>query len=119
MMLRRGDVVTVLFPFSSGTGAKHRPALVVQNDANNHRMSNVIVAAITTTKHRSGQPTQMLVEFASPVGQQSGLAHDSVVTCENLATLEKSLVRRKLGALPAEAMKEIDLCLKASLGIKS
>jgi len=91
MILNRGDIVTVLFPFSSGTGAKQRPALVVQNDVNNRRMTNVIVAAITTTKHRSGQPTQLLVEFASPVGQQSGLAHDSVVTCENLVTLDKSL----------------------------
>ncbi len=118
MMLNRGDIVTVLFPFSSGTGAKHRPALVVQNDVNNRRMTNVIVAAITTTKHRSGQPTQLLVEFASPVGQQSGLAHDSVVTCENLATLDKSLVRRKLGTLTDEAMKQIDLCLKVSLGIE-
>ena len=118
MMLNRGDIVTVLFPFSSGTGAKHRPALVVQNDVNNRRMTNVIVAAITTTKHRSGQPTQLLVEFASPVGQQSGLAHDSVVTCENLATLDKSLVRRKLGTLTDEVMKQIDVCLKDSLGIE-
>ena len=118
MMLNRGDIVTVLFPFSNGIGAKHRPALVVQNDVNNRRMTNVIVAAITTTKHRSGQPTQLLVEFASPVGQQSGLAHDSVVTCENIATLDKSLVRRKLGTLTDEAMKQIDLCLKVSLGIE-
>ncbi len=118
MMFYRGDIVTVLFPFSSGTGAKHRPALVLQNDANNRRMTNVIVAAITTTKHRSGQPTQLLVEFASPVGQQSGLAHDSVVTCENLATIDKSLLRRKLGSLTDEAMKQIDLCLKVSLGIE-
>lgn len=118
MMFNRGDIVTVLFPFSSGAGAKHRPALVLQNDVNNRRMTNVIVAAITTTKHRSGQPTQLLVEFASPVGQQSGLAHDSVVTCENLATLDKSLVRRKLGTLTDEAMKQIDLCLKVSLGIE-
>ena len=118
MMFYRGDIVTVLFPFSSGTGAKHRPALVLQNDVNNRRMANVIVAAITTTKHRSGQPTQLLVEFASPVGQQSGLAHDSVVTCENLATLDKSLVRRKLGTLTDTAMKQIDLCLKVSLGIE-
>ena len=118
MIFNRGDIVTVLFPFSSGTGAKQRPALIVQNDVNNRRMTNVIVAAITTTKHRSGQQTQLLVEFASPVGQQSGLAHDSVVTCENLATLDKSLVRRKLGTLTDEAMKQIDFCLKVSLGIE-
>ena len=117
MMLNRGDIVAVLFPFSSGTGAKLRPALVVQNDTNNRRLTNIIVAAITTTVHRSGQPTQYLVSFASVIGQQSGLVHDSVITCENLATLDKNLIRRKLGALPADAMLEIDSCLKAALGI--
>ena len=73
MNLNRGDVVTVLFPFTSGTGSKRRPALVVQNDTNNRRLTNVILAAITTTIHRSGQSTQLLIEVATAVGQQSGL----------------------------------------------
>jgi len=115
--LQRGDIVTVTFPFSSGKGAKLRPALVIQSDHNNSRLSNVIVAAITTTMHRSHQSTQLLIELAAPIGRSTGLLHDSVVTCENLATLEKSLVRRKLGALPSEAMQLIDECLKAALGI--
>jgi mRNA-degrading endonuclease toxin of MazEF toxin-antitoxin module len=51
MKLQRGDVVVVRFPFSSGAGAKLRPAVVVQNDVNNSRLQNVIVAAITTTTH--------------------------------------------------------------------
>ena len=92
-------------------------SLVIQQDGNNRKLSNVIVAAITTTTHRSGQPTQFVVNVTSPVGQQSGLAHDSVVTCENLATIEKSLVRAKIGSLPPDAMTAIDRCLKVSLGI--
>jgi mRNA interferase MazF len=118
MTYRRGDIVVVSFPFSSGAGAKSRPALVVQCDANNGRLKNVIVAAITTTTHRSGEPTQLLIEVATPEGQQSGLLHDSVVTCENLATIEQRLIRRKLGSLSPDAMAEIDDCLKASLGIR-
>ena len=117
MTLHRGDIVTVLFPFSSGAAAKYRPALVIQNDTNNRRLANLIVAAITTTTHRSGQSTQYLIEVASPTGQQSGLKLDSVVTCENLATVEKAMFRRKLGTLPIEVMREIDECLKVSLGI--
>ena len=93
MTLHRGDIVTVLFPFSSGAAAKYRPALVIQNDTNNRRLANLIVAAITTTTHRSGQSTQYLIEVASPTGQQSGLKLDSVVTCENLATVEKRPAR--------------------------
>ena len=117
MILSRGDVVTVLFPFTAGTGGKVRPALVVQNDANNRRLTNVIVAAITTTTHRSGHPTQLLIEVATAAGKQSGLINDSVITCENLATVDQPLVRRKIGSLPAEAMAKIDDCLKSALGI--
>jgi mRNA-degrading endonuclease toxin of MazEF toxin-antitoxin module len=49
-------VLLVHFPFTSASGVKVRPALVVQNDRNNHRLTNVIVAAVTTTTHRSGEP---------------------------------------------------------------
>ena len=51
MTLKRGDVVIVHYPFSSGTGTKLRPALVVQCDRNNRRLTNVILTAITTTTH--------------------------------------------------------------------
>jgi mRNA interferase MazF len=81
--LKRGGVVVVRYPFSSATGSKSRPALVVQCDRNNQRLTNVILAAITTTIHRSGEPTQLLIAAAKPAGQQSGLVQDSVVTCEN------------------------------------
>ncbi len=111
MICIRGDIVTVLFPFSSGTGAKHRPALVVQNDVNNRRMTNVIVAAITTTKHRSGQPTQLLVEFASPVGKQSGLAHDSVVTCEAAKKGQVSFLGLPLGRVVVSRPRRTALLL--------
>jgi mRNA interferase MazF len=92
-----------------------RPALVVQNDRDNHRLSNVIVAAITTRTHHSGEPTQLLIDPSSAEGQGSGLNRASVVSCENLATIEKRLVRKRLGTLPQVAMSEIDNCLKAAL----
>jgi mRNA interferase MazF len=117
MKLSRGDFVLVRFPFASGSGSKVRPAVVVQSDLNNQRLSNVIVAAVTTTVHRSGEPTQLLIEVSTPVGRRSGLIHDSVVTCENLATLDQSLVLRRLGSLPSAAMAELDSCLRAALGL--
>ncbi len=117
MTLKRGDVVIVRYPFSSGVGSKSRPALVVQCDGNNRRLTNVILAAITTTIHRSGEPTQLLVEVATPAGRQSGLLKDSVVTCENLATVAQSRVIRTIGSLPSDALAQINDCLRASLEI--
>ena len=42
--LRRGDIVLADLPFSDASGSKVRPGLVVQNDANNRRLDDVILA---------------------------------------------------------------------------
>jgi mRNA interferase MazF len=117
MILQRGDVVLVQFPFASGTGKKLRPALVVQCDRNNQRLANVILAQVTSNVRRVGEPTQLYIEVATPAGKQSGLLFDSSVTCENLTTVEISLVQRKIGSLPPDAMAQINNCLRASLDL--
>jgi mRNA interferase MazF len=117
MALRRGDVVLVHYPYSTGTGSKLRPALVVQPDHNNQRLTNVILAPITTTTHRSGEPTQFLIDSQSAEGRAAGIRHTSVVTCENLSTVAQFLVKRRLGHLPDPAMRAINDCLKAALGL--
>jgi len=53
MNVRRGDVVLVLYPFASGIGGSRRPALIVQNDRDNERLYNTIVAQITTNLRRA------------------------------------------------------------------
>jgi len=118
MRLRRGDVVLVEFPFADGTGAKLRPALVIQNDRNNQRLTNVILAAITSTIHRQHEPTQLFIDPATPTGKRSGLVMPSVVSTENIFTVAQKRVRRKLGRLPTSLLQQVDDCLKASLGIR-
>lgn len=117
MTVLRGDVVLVAFPFSSGSGAKVRPAIVVQNDRNNSRLTNTILAAITRTTHRVHHATQLLVVANSPEGRQMGLLFDSSITCENLATVEKHLIQRKIGVVPPALLLQVDVCLKASLAL--
>ena len=113
--MQRGDVVLVDFPFSSGTGSKLRPALVIQHDPNNQRLSNTIVAMITGTTHRTQEPTQLLIDITTPQGQQSGLRLTSAVTCENIFTVEQRLIARTIGRLPPDVMQQVDDCLKVSL----
>jgi mRNA interferase MazF len=117
MTYRRGDVVLAWYPFASGAGGSRRPALVVQNDADNARMDNTIVAQITTNLTRAGEPTHLLIEIATPEGRPSGLLHDSVVSCNNLATIEETLILQKIGGLSAATMVKVDGCLRAALGL--
>jgi mRNA interferase MazF len=117
MTARRGEVVLVNFPFASGTGSKVRPALVIQNDADNARLTNTILAQITGTTQRAGEPIQMLVEVATPEGQQTGLKFDSVVNCVNLATVSQGMIVRALGTLPPRLMLRVQDALKVALAL--
>jgi mRNA interferase MazF len=90
MNVKGGDVVLVDFPLASGGGTKVRPSLVIQNDPDNLRLINTVVAQITGNVQRARESTQVLLELSTPAGQQSGLQFDSVVNCANLATLEKT-----------------------------
>ncbi|WP_088258385.1 type II toxin-antitoxin system PemK/MazF family toxin [Fimbriiglobus ruber] len=117
MNIKRGDVVLAWYPFSSGTGGKRRPCLVVQNDPDNVRLANTVVAQITSNIRAATEPTQLLIKVNTPEGQQAGLLHDSLVSCNNLATIEQALIDRAIGSLPATTMTKVDECLKVSLQI--
>jgi len=118
MNVRRGDVVLVLYPFASGRGASRRPALIVQNNRDNRRLDNTIIAQITTTLLHANDPTHLLISWGTPESQQAGLLHDSVISCNNLATVHADRIHRVIGHLPAVAMHRIDECLKAALGLR-
>lgn len=117
MSLCRGDVVLALYPFASGTDAARRPAVVVQDDRDNVRMQNTIIAQITTNLRRAAEPTHLLIGAASPEGEQAGLLHDSAISCNNLATVREDRIDRVIGHLPDTVMKQLDACLKAALGL--
>jgi mRNA interferase MazF len=117
MNVDRGDVVLVDYPYADGTGKKVRPALVIQNDRDNQRLVNTIVAQITSATRRVSEPTQVLIEMASLAGRESGLRQDSVVNCVNVLTLSKAKVLRKLGELPDSTMQQVNTSLKAALAL--
>jgi mRNA interferase MazF len=118
MKVRRGDVVLVDYLFSDRTGSKVRPCLVVQNDENNKRLNDTIVVAISSNVSRTQQvPTQLLISVATTDGVQSGLLFDSAVQCENIVTIDIQFVIRRIGSLPEPTIRQVDVCLKAALGL--
>jgi mRNA interferase MazF len=117
--MRRGDIVILDYPFSDGTGSKVRPALIVQDDDLNQRLTDTIVSLITSSRRRfTGAASQLPVDLSTPEGQQSGLRIPSVVQCENLVTIDKSFILGTIGHLADSLMLQIDRCLKVALGIK-
>lgn len=118
MNYQRGDIVLADLPYSDRSGGKKRPALVVQCDCNNLRLDDVILAMITRTIQRADtEPTQLLIDIATPAGAESGLLHTSVVKCEHVITLHRRFVERVIGRVPPDLMPKVDGCLKASLDL--
>jgi mRNA interferase MazF len=119
MTLKRGNIILADLPFTDRSGSKIRPALVVQSDHNNARLEDVILALITrTTARATTEPTQFLIDIATPDGKASGLLHTSAVKCEHLITLHRSFILRAIGRVPDQLMNKINDCLKAALDIR-
>jgi mRNA interferase MazF len=92
--------------------------LVVQSDIYNQRLADTIVALITSSSQRFvGSPTQLVADITTPDGRQSGLRLNSLIQCENLVTLDQTLILRVIGHLSPALLQSIDGCLRASLGI--
>lgn len=106
-----------LFPHATGTPAKLRPALVIQADFYNQRISNVLLAVITSNMARRNDAAHFFMGAETPEGRQAGLRQDSLVSCLNLAVITKNEIKQTVGSLPQATMLGIDYCLKAAMGI--
>ena len=84
---------------------KRRPVLVVSRDEVIAVVNNVIVAPVTSTIRA--------IPTCIPVGVEEGIEHDSVATFDNLATVPKSVLTRRLGQLGVSGHKQICSALNA------
>ena len=75
-----------------------RPALVVQEDGLNRRITDTILAAISRSQHRASS-TQLLIPIGTSEGTLSGLRQDSMIQCENLLTFDQRRIIATIGAI--------------------
>ncbi|MGD9858032.1 MAG: type II toxin-antitoxin system PemK/MazF family toxin [Planctomycetaceae bacterium] len=115
--MTRGDVVIVEFPYADGHRGKNRPALVVQNDRDNQRLTNTVVAMISGNTRYASEPTQLLIDPSTSEGHSSGLHGPSVVKCCNLYTVRQQDILRVIGHLSDPLLADADQCLKAALDL--
>ena len=110
MDIRRGDIYMADISIE-GSIDKHRPVLVIQNDAGNKYAGHTIVAAI-----RHDTDKQLRVHVYIPKGIAELKKH-SVVDCGHIATISKDILKQFIGHLPKQYMKQVDEALKTSLQI--
>ncbi|HJT75657.1 MAG TPA: type II toxin-antitoxin system PemK/MazF family toxin [Gemmataceae bacterium] len=114
-MIRRGDVVVVDFPFTDTGQSKVRPALVVQNDRDNQRIRKTVIAMITGNLRRRSDPSHLFVDPNAADGASSGLGFPSLVSCNNLFTIEQASIQHVIGHLSDTLKQQLGGCLKAAL----
>lgn len=86
-----------------------RPAIVVQNNVGNRKAPTVIVVPITT-QVKPDLPTHVNlcnIPF---------LDVRSVATCEQIITIDKDYIIRKMGTLDDPAMYKVEHAVSVSLG---
>ncbi len=118
MKLSRGNIVLCKVPMPSSElkEFKLRPALIVSKDLNNKRLDDVIIAICTSIISRSQEPTQYLIEGDEIA--QSGIKVPSVVKCESLLTISKSMIIKLLGTLSEDGIHKVNDCLKNALELE-
>lgn len=115
MNLQRGDIVLAQVPMPSTelTQFKRRPAVIISANYLNEILDDVMVVPCTSQTNRTLTRTQYLI-----TGDEidlAGIRVESVIRCESIFTLNKSMIIRKLGQVSEAAINQIDNCLLIAL----
>lgn len=100
-IFEKGDIVSVHFPFTDGTSAKRRPALVLTNSIQNPD-GDLILMQITSKYSSNG--------FSIPlndIDSQPPLPLKSYLKLYKIFTLDKQLVIKKLSKITMNKYSEV------------
>ena len=108
---KRGEIYLVNFDPTVGSEIKKtRPALILQNNIGNQYSAVTIVAAITSFGGGRLYPTEVKLE------KRKGLQHDSAVLLNQIRTVDKQRLLKKLGTVGGESMEQVNVALLVGLG---
>ena len=110
---RRGDIYLAnLNPFKGSEQGGTRPVLVLQNNDGNYYCPTLIVAPITTKLKKLNLPTHCYFE------KVRGLSEPSMVSLEQIKTIDKCRIEKYLGKMTREQMTIVEDAIRESLGME-
>ena len=111
--IKRGDIFLVdLEPVVGSEQGGTRPTIIIQNNVFNKHAPTIIIAPITSKIYTREYPTN--VQFLS---LDSGLKKESTILLNQIKTIDKKRIIRKIGKLDSNLMREVDKALKISLAL--
>lgn len=79
----------------------YRPVVIIQSDITTKNSNVVVVAPVTTTYKKSTMKTHV------KIGVESGISKKSVVLLEQIQTIDKYQLNKRIGKLDDEKLKAI------------
>jgi len=114
MVILKGDIVYVnLEPIKGSETGKIRPCLIVQNNVNNEYSPTTIIIVITSRDRlKKKYPTHVWIDKG-----EGGLTKDSVIQCEQIRTIDKRRITRKLGTVNSGCLQKVEEAIKITLAL--
>jgi|SRR3989344_1103556 len=113
MEIKRGDIVLVnLEPVKGSEQGGIRPCLIIQNDKGNKYSPLTIIAPLTSKEFTKEYPTNVLVSR-----EDSYLDKDSTILLNQIRTIDKSRIIKKISSLNSFLMNQVDMAIKISLAL--
>lgn len=111
-IIRRGDIYLAnLNPFKGSEQGGKRPVTIIQNDVGNRHSPTVIVTPVTSRFFKKRVlPTHVPLDNAE-------LEKNSLALLEQIRTIDKSRIIKKIGSVSKEKMKEIGEAIHVSLDL--
>ena len=111
--IERGEIYLAdLNPIVGREQGGVRPVVILQNDVGNYYSDTTIIASMTSMfRNKKNIPTHFFVTA------RDELTHDSIVLLEQIRTISKFRLIKKIGKLSAGEMNILNKCLFISIGI--
>lgn len=109
----RGEVVVAnLEPVKGSEQGGIRPVLIIQNDTLNKYAPTTIIAPITSKIYTKEYPTNVIIKKEDFI-----LKLDSTILLNQIKTIDKKRIIKKIGSLDNFTMNKVDRAIKVSLSL--
>ena len=111
--IKKGDVFLAdLEPVRGSEQGGIRPVLIIQNNISNKYSLVTIIATITSSQFEKKFPINIKL-----LKQDSNLDKDSTILLNQIRTIDKSRLIKKMSTLSYEIMNKINLAIQISFGL--
>jgi|SRR3972149_3350144 len=101
--MKQGEVILTPFPFSNLEKEKLRPSIIISNDNYNKKFEDILVVPMTSNLN----VREYTISLTNKDLEKGKLLKDSLIKVDRIFSINKNLVRLKIGRINQAKLKEI------------